>query len=180
MMGTASIWFCMNGIIFHKDSYLADLNLDSSLRGQFGSLFFFSGVVGKLSFGFLSDKFDKKNIMLLAISFIIVANILLKLSSTNPILIPFIAVIYGIGYSGSFTMIQLLIADFYFGRYYGRILGFFLMADMLAGTIGVYLLGNWRNASNNYESSFSVLLGISIVAFLSILCVNKNIKSEVN
>lgn len=164
---TAGLWFCINGILFHKDTFLTDLHLDSTERGEFGFAFFISGIAGKLIFGFLSDEFDKRQIMLLSILNLLLGSILLKYSIHNPDFLPMIAVIFGIGYSGAFTMIQLMIADYFMGKSYGLILGIFLMADTLAGTAGIILLGSSRKTYGSYDAAFLLMTSICILAFLA-------------
>ncbi len=164
---TAGLWFCINGMLFHKDTFLTDLKLDSQARGQFGLTFFVSGIGGKLVFGFLSDEFDKRNIMLLSIANLLVGSILLRYSIDNPTILPIIAIVFGIGYSGAFTMIQLMIAHYFMGKAYGAILGIFLMADTLAGTAGIILLGASRKTYGSYEASFLLMISICILAFLA-------------
>jgi MFS transporter, OFA family, oxalate/formate antiporter len=173
MMVTGGLWFCINGLIFHKDSYLTDLKLDPAQIGKFGGMYFLCGVLGKLIFGFLSDKFNKKNIMILSIGCIFLGSILLKLSLTDPSILPYVAIIYGIGYSGSFTMIQLLIAEFYMGKSYGTILGIFIMVDTLFGTLGIYLLGTFRQTTGDYGTSFLTMIGICIFSFIATFLVQK-------
>lgn len=164
---TAGLWFCINGMLFHKDTFLTDLNLDSEARGQFGLIFFVSGIGGKLVFGFLSDEFDKRKIMLLSIANLLVGSILLRYSINNPKILPIIAIVFGIGYSGAFTMIQLMIAHYFMGKSYGTILGIYLMADTLAGTAGIFLLGASRKTFGSYEASFLLMISICILAFLA-------------
>jgi MFS family permease len=170
---TGGLWFCINGIIFHKDTILNDMKLDSKQAGFFGLIFFLCGMVGKLIFGFLSDRFNKIYIMMASIACILLGAILFKISLSNAGLLPIVAFVFGIGYSGSFTMIQLLIADFYRGKFYGTILGIFIMADTLAGTAGIFLLGSLRKDSGNYQSSFLVMILICLFSLAATFLIKK-------
>ncbi len=177
---SAGLWFCIFGIIAHKDTFLKDLNLTSAQAGSFGGLFFLSGVIGKLTFGFLSDKFNKQRVMIGSIACILAGSILLKLSLQSPELLPVTAIIYGIGYSGTFTMIQLLIAEAFMGKSYGTILGIFIMADTLAGSAGIYILGSLRKSSGDYGSAFLMMMLICVLAMGATFFVkNEKIKIEI-
>ena len=68
------------------------------------------------------------------------------------------------GYSGAFTMIQLLIAEHYAGKSYGLILGVFTMIDTLAGSIGIRTIGQLRASTGSYKTSFEVMLTLCIIA----------------
>ena len=65
---TGTLWYCINGLLFNKDTYLNDLQKTVAERGDFASLFFLCGLIGKLFFGFMSDKFSKKGIMIISIA----------------------------------------------------------------------------------------------------------------
>ena len=170
---TGGLWFCINGIIFHKNTILSDIKLDPKQAGSFGLVFFLCGMIGKLVFGYLSDRFNKQYIMIASIACILIGAILFKLALTNASLLPLVAFVFGIGYSGSFTMIQLMIADLYRGQFYGTILGVFIMADTLAGSAGIFLLGSLRKNSGSYDSSFLAMIGICIVALGATFLIKK-------
>jgi len=82
------------------------------------------------------------------------------------------AVVYGIGFSGIFTMIQLLIAEYYQGQSYGKILGVMTCVDTLAGSSAVVILGKIKVASSSYLDAFDLLVGVCVVSTLCILILN--------
>ena len=141
---TGTLWYCIIGLLFNKDTYLNDLQKIVAERGDFASLFFLCGLIGKFSFGFMSDKFSKKGIMIVSIANLLLGSWLLKNSLSNQGLVKWVAIVYGFGHSEAFTMIQVLIADFYMGKNYGAILGIFTMIDTLAGSAGIILVGKNR------------------------------------
>ena len=164
---TGTLWYCINGLLFNKDTYLNDLQKTVEERAAFASLFFLCGLLGKIVFGFLSDKFSKKGIMLISIANLLLGSWLLKNSISNPELVKWVAIVYGFGYSGAFTMIQVLIADFYMGKNYGIILGIFTMIDTLAGSAGIFLVGKNRQMSGTYLHAFDsmmILCGVTLLA----------------
>jgi MFS transporter, OFA family, oxalate/formate antiporter len=161
---TGTLWYCINGLLFNKDTFLTDLKYSTVERGQFASLFFMCGLIGKIFFGFLSDRFPKKWIMIFSIANLLLGSWLLKSSFEYPELIKWVAIVYGFGYSGAFTMIQVLIADFYTGRFYGTILGIFTMVDTLAGSAGIILIGKNRQMTGTYLHAFDMMFILCIVA----------------
>lgn len=167
LVGTSVLWFCINGIINNNALYLSDLGLDSKQAGAIIGLFFTCSVAGKLIFGFLSDYFSKKNIMLLAIANLFAGAVLLKMTVQDPSLLKAYAICFGIGFSGAFTMIQLLVAELYQGKNYGTILGVVTMVDTLAGSAGALVLGILRKTSGSYLSSFTLMIALCIIAFIA-------------
>ena len=170
---TATLWYCINGLLFNKDTYLNDLNKTVAERGDFASLFFLCGLIGKLFFGFMSDKFSKKGIMIISIANLLLGSWLLKNSLSNPDMVKWVAIVYGFGYSGAFTMIQVLIADFYMGKNYGAILGIFTMVDTLAGSAGIILVGKNRQFSGTYLHAFDTMLILCGVTLLATFLIKK-------
>ena len=164
---TGTLWYCINGLLFNKDTYLDDLHKTVEERGGFASLFFLCGLIGKLFFGFISDKFSKKWIMIVSISNLLIGSWLLKNSLSNPDMVKWVAIVYGFGYSGAFTMIQVLIADFYMGKNYGAILGIFTMVDTLAGSAGIILVGMNRRFSGTYLHAFDTMMILCAVTLLA-------------
>ena len=170
---TGTLWYCINGLLFNKDTYLNDLHKTVAERGDFASLFFLCGLIGKLFFGFMSDKFSKKGIMIISIANLLLGSWLLKNSLSNPEMVKWVAIVYGFGYSGAFTMIQVLIADFYMGKNYGAILGIFTMVDTLAGSAGIILVGKNRQFSGTYLHAFDTMFILCAVTLLATFLIKK-------
>ncbi|NET37622.1 MAG: MFS transporter, partial [Cyanothece sp. SIO1E1] len=84
-LATGILWFCIIGIQQHQDIYLQkELTIPSEVVTNVGSAFFLFGVLGKLIFGFLSDRFNKKLVMAASIALLIVGLIFLRLMGTDP------------------------------------------------------------------------------------------------
>ena len=165
---TGAMWFCIVGVIQHQSLFFSDLKTDIPVKNIL-SLFFLSSVLGKLVFGRLSDRYPKKWIMLAAVITLALGTTILYASPSNPATLLWVyAVAFGIGFSGTFTMIQLLVAELYAGSSYGRILGIVTMVDTLAGVLGILLIGKMRTATGSYALPFLVLCGLALVAAVCI------------
>lgn len=166
---TAVMWFCITALVQHLAYYMKDLQVKLSLSGTLLSVFFVCSIFGKVIFGYLSDRFSPKYILLLASASMTLGSLAWQLAATAGIeMLYAAAVIYGIGYSGTFTMIQIVLAAYYEGPVYGRLLGFFTMADTLAGSLGIYWLGYLRTESGSYASGMQTM---AILCALSTVCV---------
>jgi MFS transporter, OFA family, oxalate/formate antiporter len=170
---TAALWFCIGGFIQNQRTYQADLQLDVAQSGVLQGVFFFCGLIGKLIFGFLSDKFDVKKIMLLSVVNMLLGCSLLFLSlQNNGFMIP-AAIVFGLGYSGTFTMIQLYIINLFGGAAYGTILGILSFVDTLCASVGVAVLGGMRKAGGSYEKAFLLMIALTVVSLLATYYINK-------
>lgn len=172
---TGVMWFCISGVVQHQSIYLgSDMKLPGQQLAQVFSVFFFSSVVGKVLFGWLSDHFPKVNIMMLAAANLTIGLVIFRFVDGNSMAsILIYAVVYGIGFSGAFTMIQLMIAELFAGPTYGRILGVYVFIDTLAGGVGVLALGKMRVAFDSYIPAIDLMIVLCVVAFVSIVLIKR-------
>jgi MFS family permease len=173
---TGAMWFCIVGVIQHQALFFKDLETTTASKNVL-SLFFLCSVLGKIIFGKLSDHYPKRSIMFLAVVNLALGALVLTVIKSNPDMLLWVyAVVFGVGFSGTFTMIQLLIAEYYHGRSYGKILGVFTMVDTMAGVLGIMTLGILRTKSGSYDQAFMILLIISILAAVCVLLLPRNQK----
>jgi OFA family oxalate/formate antiporter-like MFS transporter len=168
---TAAVWFAIIALVQHQSIYLGrDLGVDRALIPVIFSTFFASSVVGKLVFGLLSDRFRTDRVLASSIAVLIIGLVILRQADgqENFVLYAY-AVIAGIGFSGAFTSIQLLIARFYAGRSYGKILAVLVLVDTLAGALGTRVIAEIRNSTESYLPAIDVLVVASLVAIGAIL-----------
>ncbi len=180
-IATGILWFCIIGMGQHQDIYLQkELGLSSSIVTNVGSALFLFGVIGKLLFGFLSDQFNKKMVMTGSIGLLILGNLFLYLMGTDPgKWSPYwYAITYGIAYSGVFTMIQIIVAELYYGKAYGKILGIVLTVDTLASVAGIIFLGKKSVADGSYISAILIMLILCAVAMITFLLVKTNFSQK--
>lgn len=171
---TAAVFFCITGVVQNFALFMRDVGLDDKQTANALSLFFICSIAGKLVFGALSDRFSKKSILVAAVINMTVGALLMRLIPDNShVFLPLFAVVFGLGYSGAFTMVQLTVAEYYAGRNFGKILGVVTTMDTLAGSAGIYLLGTLRTLQGNYMTGIHVLIGVSISAVLCALLIRK-------
>jgi len=174
---TGAMWFCIMGVIQHQSIFMKMVD-STKIASVIGTFFMFS-IFGKVIFGKLSDRYSKKMIMLLAVCNLAIGSFILTMIKSNPDTLLWVyAVIYGIGFSGTFTMIQLLIANYYHGPSYGKILGLFTMIDTLAGVAGIITLGMMSKASGSYDSSFYLMFFLCIVSSVCVVFIPQKMNSK--
>ena len=112
----------------------------------------------------------------MAASIIILGTSLAILSNINvhaPIFLYSYAVLAGIGFSGAFTCIQLLIAAYYIGPSYGRILACLVLIDTLCGALGTRVLGLLRGSLGSYHSSLLVMTLLCAITAIIVATLKK-------
>jgi MFS transporter, OFA family, oxalate/formate antiporter len=172
---TGTLWFSLNGIVQHQTIFIGnELGIGIENLTLISSAFFTSAIVGKLALGWLADRFSKTLIMFCSVLNLIIGLFVLRLSGGGNLAVLYAyAVIYGIGYGGMFTMIQLVIADFYAGKHYGRILGMLTMVDIAAGGLGIPAVGIMQGAFGTYMPVLEILMGLYAVTGITVLVLHR-------
>jgi sugar phosphate permease len=172
---TGALWFSLNGIVQHQTILIGnELGVGIETLTLITSAFFTFAIVGKLALGWLADRFSKTLIMFCSVLNLIIGLFILRLSGGGNLAVLYAyAVIYGIGYGGMFTMIQLVIADFYAGKHYGRILGMLTMVDVAAGGLGIPAVGLIQGAFGTYMPVLEILMGLFAVAGIAVLVLHR-------
>ena len=168
---TGSLWFCMNGVVQHQTIFMSsELGITMDTLPVIVSTIFWFAIIGKLLIGYLSDHLDKVLIMFVVVIALIAGLTILRFSSADhPLRLYCYAAVFGIGYSGTFTMIQLVIAEFYSGRSYGKILGILTMVDVASGGIAITVIARMQEALNSYRPVIEMLIGLSCVVAVLVL-----------
>lgn len=172
---TGTLWFCMVGVMQHQAIYLGqDLGVDKSLIPLVFSVFFWSGIAGKAGFGYLSDRLDKGHIMLVSIANLVIGLIVLRtINAENTMMIFAYAVIYGMGAAGVFATIQLMIARYFSGQAYGKILGIFTFVDTMASALGIQVIASMRVAFDSYIPAINLMIMLCAIAAVCVVVGNQ-------
>lgn len=170
VVATGSLWFIIIALTQHQSIHLArDVGLARSSLPSVFSLFFGCSVVGKFCFGLLSDRFDLHRVMASAILMLAIALMMLsQMTGDATALLYGYAVLAGLGFSGAFTCIQILIAAHYSGPLYGRILATIVLIDTLCGALGTQTIARVREWQGDYTTAF---IGMAALAALSAMMV---------
>ena len=163
---TGVLWFTTVGMLQHQSIFIGkDLGVDSARLPLIFSLFFWCAIIGKLLFSWLSDKLNKLRVMLAAVLSLILGLILLSaVSADNTLVLYAYAVIFGMGFGGTFSMIQLVLAEYFSGASYGKILALLATVDSLAGAAGIRFLSHIRIVQGSYLPAFDLLIVLCVVS----------------
>ncbi len=135
------------------------------------SALFAVSVAGKFFFGWLSDRFRPQRVMLLCCAVMFLATfILFGLNAGNAI--AFI-LIFGLGYGGTFVLLQLLVAEFFGQREYGKILGVIVMIETIGAAIGGKVAGYLADLDGgDYTRAFYGVFVSTGLALVLVLILN--------
>ena len=130
------------------------------------SAFFAASVGGKFLSGVISDRFSSTKVLFLFCLLMFAATLVLfDLSAWTALvfLLPF-----GLGYGGTFVLLQRLAADYFGRREYGKILGTIVMLEIIGAAIGGRVTGILADrAGGDYTVAF---YGVAFAALGAFVC----------
>jgi sugar phosphate permease len=129
------------------------------------SLLFLLSICGKFLFGWLSDKFPGNRVMLISASTMFLSTLFfLYFNSTT---VYFFAIFFGMNYGGTFVLLQLLVADYFGIKEYGKILGMVTVVETVGGALGTFLTGKIADANGgDFTQAFygvTIVVGIALI-----------------
>ena len=154
------------------------IGMSATAAGYAQAALFAVSVGGKFSFGFLSDKISPTRVMLLCCGIMFAATfVLFGLTATTAFLflLPF-----GLGYGGTFVLLQRLAADYFGLREYGKILGAITVVETIGAAVGGILTGRMADAAGgDYSQAFYGVIITTGLAFLLVIVLNFMVKPKV-
>ncbi len=153
------------------------IGLTAQQAGYAQAALFTTSIGGKFLFGFLSDKFSPTRVILICCTTMFAATlVLLSLSAGNAFLflIPF-----GLGYGGTFVLLQLLTAQYFGLKEFGKILGAITVVETIGGAAGTVITSRIADASGgDYSRAFFGVIITTGLALLLIVVLNFMVKPQ--
>ena len=135
------------------------------------SLLFALSVAGKFLFGFLSDRFPPTRVMLLSATTMFLSTFTFLFFNDQTVYI--FAILFGLNYGGTFVLLQLLVADYFGLKEYGKILGAVTVIETIGGALGTFLTGKIADANGgDYTQAFYGMIIVTGAAFGLVLILN--------
>jgi sugar phosphate permease len=152
----------------HLKLYLSlDHNYTQAAAAGVASLTLAASLVGRLTMGWLADRWPKKRVMLL-IYLLVAGSIPILIYASTKGAVTLFAIVFGIGLGGEYMVIPLMAAELFGTRMLGRAMGIVLAADGVAEATAPMLVGWLHDTSGSYVTGFSVLIGFALVGAAAI------------
>lgn len=178
-LGSACLWFATQAMVSQVTIFFEQEAGFEPLRATslYATLMAFS-VAGKFVFGAISDRFTKRHVMLLTSSLLLAGCLCLFTPgpdgfalATDPLRLQIFAVIFGLGFGGSFTLIQLVAVESFGQLELGKILGVIVFVDTMGGVLGTLLAGQLRTTTGDYLLPFTVVTVVALIAVANVLLI---------
>ena len=185
-IGSACLWFSIQGLNSQITIFFEQEAAFSPQQAVFlfSTLFWFS-FIGKFAFGAISDTVPKRTVLLITSIILFLGTLLLfdfdsnQISLTkNPTKLGLFTVVFGLGFGGSFSMIQLVAVEIFGPAYLGRILGIITFVDGMGAALGTNLLSQIKTDTGSYLLPFLIVTIVSLIAIINVFLIRPIQKSN--
>ncbi len=160
------------GIFQHQVNHFTDIGLSTAVAAASLSLVGLGSTIGKVSFGFLSDRFRPRHCAAISFSFQAVS-IAVLLSVKSEALVWLYAVLMGIGMGGWAPLIPQLVTVNFGAVSFGIILGTMRLIQNFGIVLGPLVAGYAYDITHTYQWLFLIFLALYAVAIPSIIAARR-------
>jgi MFS family permease len=169
-LGFMCHYMVIAALLTHIMPYLSSINIPRSSSSFVASGIPLISILGRVSFGWLGDRFNKKVLSISGFSLMIIGLlILIYINNIGTwILVPFI-ILFGLGFGGPVPMTLSLLQD-YFGRgSYSTVVGMCMGVLMIANIVGPPFAGWIFDLTGHYQPAWFVFIGVLIAGAISLI-----------
>lgn len=162
--------FLVTAIITHVMPYLSSIGMARSTSSIVATAIPLTSILGRLSFGWLGDRFNRKMTTAVGFSMMSLGMFCFGYTATAGtwLLVPFL-VFFGIGYGGLNVMRPSLIQEYFGRRSFGTVFGLVIGINM-AGSIGGPTLAGWVfDTWGSYQGIWLAMSAIPVAAVVAAL-----------
>ena len=133
------------------------------------SILFLGGLVGKIISGYLAERFGRKRVLLIGLLMMLLGSgaMVASISAGSALLVWTGLVLFGFGWGGIYTLIQVLAADLFGMLALGKILGAINILDTFGGAMGPVVTGVMVDRAGGYLQPFIVITVLLLIATVS-------------
>jgi MFS family permease len=153
----------LSAVLLYQVPLLIDRGIDDAHAAFVLGATAAMGVIGKLGFGALLDRFDQRRIASMCFCLQTLGVGLLWLGTT-PLLLGCYVVLYGYAMGGNATLLASLIGRTFGRLHYGSIAGRMSPELVLAPVLGVPATGFLRDATGSYGPALAAVMAMSALA----------------
>jgi MFS family permease len=173
---TQPFWLLMAAFFFgnvssqtlhvHQVAFLVDHGLSAIVAATVVGVVGFSSIFGKIGGGWLSDRFEREHVYLGGIAIMVAsAFALLAIGAAPSVWAAYAyAVLLGVGYSATASLIPAMVSDRFSGRHFGAIVGVCLIGSSSGSAVGPWLAGALYDATRSYTAAFLIAAGCGVIA----------------
>ena len=145
--------------------HMRDLGFTPQQAGNGLGVMFGLAMVGKFVFGMLGDLFPAKRVLLFNLAIMAAGALILMTMRAD--LLWYALILFGLGWGGLYTMIQLLAVNFFGLSAAGKILGTITLLDATTAGLGIWLAARIFDVTGSYKPAFQLIFVLIVLALLA-------------
>jgi sugar phosphate permease len=164
----------IGGVIQNLALYIADIRPKAEVeftKTTISSITLMSSVAGRLTMGWMADRYTKKYVMLVTYCLVGLSIPLLILAQDYPPLLYVFAVTFGFGLGADYMLIPLMAAECFGLAALSRVLGIIIMSDAVGEALMPYLVAYFRDSTGSYAGGFAFATGLAMLGAVAILSI---------
>lgn len=149
---------CSQTLHVHQVAYLVDQGYTAIIAASVVGIVGLASVVGKTGGGWLSDRVEREVVFVGGIAIMVASVGALAMLGSAPSAwgVYIYAIMLGIGYSATASLVPALMSDRFSGRYFGSIIGIGLFGSAAGSAIGPWMAGFVFDRTGSYNAAFVI------------------------
>jgi MFS family permease len=152
-----------SAVILHVMPYLSDLGFSRSIGGWIAGAVPLISVIGRISFGWMGDFFEKRRVMTASYGLMTIG-LLLFCFVQEWWLVVFFLLFFSTGFGGSMVLRNTILREYFGTHALGRLVGIILGAAAIGGIIGPTMAGWVYDTLKDYYLIWMVFVGILMLS----------------
>lgn len=167
--------FAIHAVLTHVMPYLSSIGISRSIGSLAAGAIPVLSVAGRLSFGWLGDRQDKRRITAIGIGLTAISLFgFAFLDRSGEWLLTPVIVLLSIGYGGPVPMIPAMLREYFGRKHLGSIVGFSQGIAMVGSITGQPLAGFVFDTYGRYQAAWIAFAVVNLFGVLSILSAPKS------
>jgi len=157
---------CSQTLHVHQVAHLVDHGLSAFVAATVVGVVGAASIVGKTGGGWLSDRIERELVYVAGIAILVASAFVLLALGASPTRWGAYgyAVLLGLGYSVTASLIPTMVSDRFSGAHFGAIVGVGLMGSAAGSALGPWLGGRLYDASGSYTMAFLIAAACGVIA----------------
>jgi sugar phosphate permease len=170
-LGASFTFFSMLGTLANLFQHMLNLQFEPKIALDGLKVMLFAALVGKFGFGFISDFLKPKTVYIANLAVMALGAMLMAQSTHASVWLAL--TVFGIGWGGLYTMLQLLAVDSFGMKSAGKIMGTIATFDAIGGGLGSYVMGSIGTKNGSYQQGFLLMFALICAGLLAATQIRK-------
>jgi MFS family permease len=167
----------VTAVVIHVMPYLSSVGISRTTSGFVAAAIPVISIVGRVNFGWLGDRFDKR--VVLAATFLFMGTGVLAFCAVQILWIALLfLLLFPPGFGGSMVLRGAILREYFGAASFGRLLGIIMGSASIGGIIGPTLAGWIFDTMADYRFMWLALCSLSVLAVVLISRI-KSIKNRI-